>query len=491
MKKIKNLFIILAAMVMVLAMGINAFAADITINGGAEGSEYAAYKLLNATNDATDTSKFAYTLNEKYATVLQEVTGMTEEREIVTYISQLNAKEIRAFADEVYTNIKDMASEYTTDTDVFAGVDQGYYLIAETKTGNPQDTYSLVMLDTAGNDNITVTTKEDKTELEKKVKEKNDSTGEESDWQDAADYDIGDVIPFQLTAIVESKYADYSNYYYVFHDTMSAGLTFDADSVKVTVDGTEITEGYEVVTEHLADGCTFEVRFADLKKIASVQAGSKITVAYHAVLNENAVIGVEGNSNKAKLEYSNNPYGEGTGETPEDKVVVFTYELKANKVDKDGEALAGAGFTLYKFDEKANDYVAVGEEITGVTTFSFHGQDAGMYKLVETTVPAGYNKADDIIFTVEAVYDTVSDNPKLKKMVVKSADGNVISDGENAVFTVDMTDGTAATNVVNLSGTELPETGGIGTKIFYTVGAVLMIAAAVFMINRKHITKTK
>ncbi|MCF0230656.1 MAG: isopeptide-forming domain-containing fimbrial protein, partial [Parasporobacterium sp.] len=187
---------------------------------------------------------------------------------------------------------------------------------------------------------------------------------------------------------------------------------------------------------------TFEVRFADLKQIASVQAGSKVTVAYHAVLNENAVIGVEGNSNKAKLEYSNNPYGDGTGETPEDKVVVFTYELKANKVDKDGEALAGAGFTLYKFDEKANDYVAVGEEITGVTTFSFHGQDAGMYKLVETTVPAGYNKADDIIFTVEAVYDTVSDNPKLKKMVVKSADGNVISRksiSENVDITADNT----------------------------------------------------
>lgn len=491
MKKIKNLFVIVATMVMVLSMGINALAADITISGGAEGSEYAAYKLLNATNDATDTSKFAYTLNEKYAVVLQEITGKTEERAIVTYISELNAEEVRDFADKVYAKIKDMAPEYTTDAEVFAGVDQGYYLIAETKTGNAQDTYSLVMLDTAGNEDITVTTKEDKTELEKKVKEKNDSTGEESDWQDAADYDIGDAVPFQLTATVEAKYGDYSKYYFAFHDTMSAGLTFDKDSVKVLVDGVEISAGYDVVTEGLGDNCTFEVRFADLKQIASVQAGSKIVVEYNAVLNENAVIGIAGNPNTAKLEYSNNPYGDGTGETPEDKVVVFTYELKANKVDKEGQALAGAGFTLYKFDKKANDYVAVGAEITGVTTFSFSGQDAGQYKLVETTVPAGYNKADDIVFQVEAAYDTVSDNPTIKKLVVKDANGTVISDGENAVFTVDMTSGAAATNVVNLSGTELPETGGIGTKIFYTVGAVLMIGAAVFMITRKRVTKAK
>lgn len=491
MKKIKRLFAFAAAMVMVLAMGINVSAADITIDGGAKGAEYAAYMLLNATNDETDTTKFAYTLNEKYAEVLQNVTGKTEERDIVAYISELNAEGIRDFADAVYAQVKDMTPEYTTSTDAFTGVEQGYYLIAETKTGDAQDTYSLVMLDTAGNEDITVTTKEDKPELEKKVKETNDSTGEVSDWQDAADYDMGDEVPFQLTGTVESKYENYSNYYYAFHDTMSAGLTFDADSVKVLVDGAEVTEGYEVVTEDLEDGCTFEVRFADLKQIASVKAGSEIIVEYTAVLNENAVIGAAGNPNKAKLEYSNNPYGDGTGETPEDKVTVFTYELTANKVDKDGEALEGAGFTLYKFDAEADDYVAVGEEITGVTTFTFTGQDAGQYKLVETTVPAGYNKADDVFFTVEAVYDTLSDNPQLTKMVVKDADGNIISDGENPVFAVDMTAGQAATNVVNLSGTELPETGGIGTKIFYTVGAVLMIAAAVFMITRKRTTKTK
>lgn len=487
MKSMKKLFAVMAVMIMTFTMGMSVFAADITIKGGTSGSEYAAYKLLNATDGGN--GKFAYTVNEKYEAALQKATGKTAEREIVDYISNLNAEGTRTFADAVYAEIKGTAPDAVTSTDKFTNVEQGYYLIEETKTGDVQDTYSLVMLDTAGKNNVEVTTKEEKTEIEKKVKEKNDSTGTESDWQDAADYDIGDVIPFQLTGTIEENYDNYKTYYYAFHDTMSKGLTFDADSVKVMVDGTVLNNGYEVITEGLTDGDTFEVRFADLKKIASVKAGSKITLTYSASLNKDAVIGSVGNTNTAKLEYSNNPYGDGTGETPEDKVVVFTYKMEANKVDADGKALQGAGFTLYKYDADAKDYKAVGNEIKGVTTFTFKGLDAGQYKLVETTIPDGYNKADDMLFSVEAVYDTQSDAPKLTKLVIKDADGNLISDGENAVFAVDMATGSAVTNVVNLSGTELPETGGMGTKIFYTVGAILMISAAVLLITKKRTAK--
>ena len=130
-------------------------------------------------------------------------------------------------------------------------------------------------------------------------------------------------------------------------------------------------------------------------------------------------------------------------------------------------------------------YQAVGEEIFGVTTFNFSGQDAGLYKLVETTVPDGYNKADDTIFFLEAEYDTNADNPKLTKLVIRDEDGNVISDGEDAVFTINLAKGTASTDVVNVSGTELPSTGGIGTKIFYSLGGVLMFGAATLIVVRK------
>jgi len=487
MKKLKKLFAAMVAMVMAFAMGVTVYAADITITNGAAGSEYAAYRLLNATDGGE--GKFAYTLNDKYAAALKEVTGKTEDKDVINYISGLDADGIRAFADAVFAKIKTLEPETKTSDDKFSGVDQGYYLIAETKTGDEGDTYSLVMLDTAGNDSVTVTTKEDRPELEKKVKEKNDSTGAESDWQDAADYDIGDNVPFQLTGTVDAKYDKYGSYYYAFHDTMSDGLTFNADSVTVTVDGTAVTTGYEVVTEDIDDGCTFEVRFADLKNIKAVKAGSKVVVNYTAKLNENAVIGEGGNTNVSKLEYSNNPYGDGTGVTPEDKVIVFTYNLIANKVDGNNAPLEGAGFTLYKLDSTTGDYVAVGNEITGVTTFYFKGVDAGRYKLVETTVPAGYNKADDLVFSVEATYDTTSDNPELKTLVVKDASGKVVSEGTEAIFTATLRTGAVSTDVQNLSGTELPATGGIGTKIFYTVGAIIMIVAAVLLITRKRTAK--
>lgn len=487
MKKLKKLFAAMVAMVMAFAMGVTVYAADITITNGAAGSEYAAYRLLNATDGGE--GKFAYTLNDKYAAALKEVTGKTEDKDVINYISGLDADGIRAFADAVFAKIKTLEPETKTSNDKFSGVDQGYYLIAETKTGDEGDTYSLVMLDTAGNDSVTVTTKEDRPELEKKVKEKNDSTGAESDWQDAADYDIGDNVPFQLTGTVDAKYDNYGSYYYAFHDTMSDGLTFNADSVTVTVDGTAVTTGYEVVTEDLDDSCTFEVRFADLKNIEAVKAGSKVVVNYTAKLNENAVIGEGGNTNVSKLEYSNNPYGDGTGVTPEDKVIVFTYNLIANKVDGNNAPLEGAGFTLYKLDSTTGDYVAVGNEITGVTTFYFKGVDAGQYKLVETTVPAGYNKADDLVFSVEATYDTTSDNPELKTLVVKDASGKVVSEGTEAIFTATLRTGAVSTDVQNLSGTELPATGGIGTKIFYTVGAIIMIVAAVLLIARKRTAK--
>lgn len=492
----KKLFGLLLAFTLACAMAVTTNAANITITGGASGSGYAAYKLMSAT-DGGD-GKFSYTVNSKYSSVLQEVSGKTTDAEVISYVSRLDAAGTRTFADAVYAKVKSMSADYTTTTSSFSGVDQGYYLIVETKTGSTTDTYSLVMLDTAGKDDISIATKEGTPELTKKVKEKNDSTGTTSDWQDGADYDIGDTVPFQLTGTLPDNYANYKTYAYTFHDKMSSGLTFNASSVVVKVDGTEIAaSNYTVVSSNLTDGCTFEVQFTDLKQIASITASSKITVEFNATLNDNAKIGSEGNPNVAYLEYSNNPYdttNPTTGKTPEDKVIVFTYKLVANKTDKDGNALAGAGFTLYKLkkgvDGAADSYEAVGSEITGVTTFNFSGLDAGTYKLVETTVPAGYNKAEDLVFEVVATYDTDSAAPSLTDITIKNSDGTVIS-GEGKVFTTNLADGTATTNVVNNSGTELPSTGGMGTTIFYVVGTILVLGAAVLLITRKRMSANK
>ena len=178
----------------------------------------------------------------------------------------------------------------------------------------------------------------------------------------------------------------------VFHDTLSEGLTLDAASAKVFMydtkyqadvdtdlnDGKDVTDKFTVTTSGLTDGCTFEVGCENVFSIEGVTKDTAFVVYYEAELNENAVIGAIGNPNEVYLEFSNNPYGEGTGNTEKDEVVVYTYQLVINKTDSHGHALKGAGFTLYKKD-LAGVYNAVSSELKGddMTTFTWSGLDDG------------------------------------------------------------------------------------------------------------------
>lgn len=500
MKLFKKLasFILAFAMVMAIAMPSVVMAADgkstITIDGATAGSEYVAYKLFDATDDGN--GHFSYTVNSKYEAVLKEVTGKTSGAEIVKYLNGIkdNAAAVREFADKVYAKVKDMTVDYTATNGTFADVDQGYYLIAQTKIGT-NEAYSLVMLGTAGKKALTVTPKTGVPTFEKKIKEKNDSTGVESDWQDASDYDIGDKVPFKLTGTVSDKYDNYKTYYYAFHDKMDDTLQFNSNSVVVKINGNEIDKSKYTLNTTTSDGCTFEVIFNDLKTVSPTKP-ENVTVEYTATLKDTAKLGSEGNFNKGKLEFNNNPYYEGEGkpekpgETPWDEVVVFTYKLIANKTDGQGNALAGAGFTLYKFDKDTNAYVKVKEIEAGKTTkFEFTGADAGKYKLVETTVPDGYNKADDLVFEVKGTYEAVNNTdplkaPALTKLEILDEKGNSIT-GEDKVFTTNLVDGTATTNIKNLTGSELPSTGGMGTIVLYAAGTLMILAAAAFLVMKK------
>lgn len=500
MKLFKKLasFILAFAMVMAIAMPSVVMAADgkstITVDGATAGSEYVAYKLFNATDDGN--GHFSYTVNSKYETVLKEVTGKSTGAEIVKYLDGIkdNATAVREFADKVYAKVKTMDVDYTAANGVFAEVDQGYYLIAQTKIGT-NEAYSLVMLGTAGKNNLKITPKTGVPTFEKKIKEKNDSTGVESGWQDASDYDIGDKVPFKLTGTVSDKYDNYKTYYYAFHDKMDDTLEFNADSVVVKIDGKEVAKEKYTLNTKTTDGCTFEVVFNDLKTVSPTKP-ENVTVEYTATLKDTAKLGSVGNFNKGKLEFNNNPYYEGEGkpetpgETPWDEVVVFTYKLIANKTDGQGDALAGAGFTLYKFNKDTDDYVKVKEIEAGETTkFEFTGADAGKYKLVETTVPDGYNKADDLVFEVKGTYEAVNKTdplkaPTLTKLEIFDEKGNSIT-GEDKVFTTNLAAGTATTNIKNLTGSELPSTGGMGTTVLYAAGTLMILAAAAFLVMKK------
>ena len=236
----------------------------------------------------------------------------------------------------------------------------------------------------------------------------------------------------------------------------------------------DVTGDFTITTTGLTDGCTFEVGCDNVYKIEGVTKDTAFVVYYEATLNEGAVIGGTGNPNEVYLEFSNNPYGEGTGETEKDKVVVFTYEMIVNKVDSHGHALEGAGFTLYK-KNLAGVYVALGTELKGddMTTFTWSGLDDGDYKLVESTVPQGYNKMADIQFSISAEHSEVSGEPTLTLL-----DGGLMGEGN-------VTTGTITKDIVNNTGAVLPETGAEGTFLFILGGSLLAIMAAVFMITRK------
>ncbi len=368
----------------------------------------------------------------------------------------------------------------------------GYYLIKD-KDGSVSGTDANTLYITKVVGDVTISPKSDVPSFQKKVKDVNDSTGDTSDWQDSADYDIGDDVPFQLKATLPSNYANYKTYYLAFHDVEEKGLSFNPNSVKVAVDNTLVdSDKYTVKTTGFTDGCTFEVVFTDLKTAVAATNGSEITVDYTSTLTADATLGDQGNVNKAMLQFSNNPNSEQggestpTGETPWDNVIVFTYKVVVNKVNENKEALKGAAFKLEKklkdgTTKPVKEFTA-GED----TSFTFSGLDDGDYVLTETTTPAGYNTIKPITFTVTADHK-VEWTTGERTDVLTNLSGNAAS-GE-ITLAADKTAGSLTADVVNVKGSNLPSTGGMGTTILYAAGAAIVLVAAfgiAFAVRRRN-----
>lgn len=498
-KAMKKLMAALLAVAMVCAMAIPAFADGssststaavtmYTITAPANGHTYEIYQIFTGDYDSSNPSMLT---NIKWGTNGKGGTaGEAVDQTILDELSGVASSasdSAKLAVIEKYVTLTNPVKTIVNGGSV--EVVGGYYLIKD-KDGSlsgsePYTTYLVKVVGT-----VTITPKSnDVPEFKKKLKDTNDTTGNVSPWQDSADYDIDDYIPFRLQGTVPEDYDSYSKYYYAFHDKEEKGLTFDPSSVEVFVGdeetGTKITTGYTVVTSP-TDGCTFEIVFDDLKKVTSVTAGSTITVTYKSQLNENAVLGAHGNVNTAKLEYSNNPRdnGTGTGTTPWDNVIVFTYKVVVNKVDQAGHPLDGAQFTLTKKINGADDFVQTMTIDAGnKALFTLSGLDDGEYTLTETVTPANYNTISPITFTVNAAHEIEWDSISTRDNVLTSLSGDK-KVGE-ITFSVDKTAGTLTTNVINKIGTTLPGTGGIGTTIFYVIGGGLMVAAAILLITKK------
>lgn len=491
----KKLFAVLLALTLVLSMGTIALAADevtgtITISNAVNGATYDIYKMFDFTpiEGSASNGRYSYA-SDAWKTFVEgdasaylafdedtgtiKWNGATSKDDAGNDIADPVAVAALAKAAVAYAKANSIAptASKTAPADgtvEFTDVALGYYAI-DTSLGN---ICALTNVDNT----FVAHEKNQKPDIEKKIIE----NGQEVDANNVA---IGDTVTYKTTVTVGKGQTDY-----IVHDTMSEGLTFvDANNdgkIDVTVTASDgSTPVYTVTTPGADDGCTFEVAF-DNDYIAGLKDVIEIEIVYEATLNENAVVGSTGNPNTVVLEYKNENDVENTDE---DIVITYTTKLVVDKVDGEGNPLAGAGFTLYKEDAEGN-WAPIGDEqlITALTAgeeaiYTWNGLEEGDYKLVETTTPDGYNTAKDIEFTITCdepetvvtVADTANWDETVSEQVAESAD-----DEGNGLDIFEAT-------VVNKTGSLLPETGGIGTTIFYIVGSVLMLAALVILVSKK------
>ena len=443
--------------------------------------------------------------------------------DIVSGYSGENASKAETFAKLAAQSRK--GSGTAAVGNVIEGLNTGYYIVVDTEAASKGNytSFTLGMLTVVTGENATATVKRDFPSFDKQIGDINDTTDAANTYtfNEAADHDMGDAVPFKLIASVPSNIAKYDTYKMIFHDDLQADVfTFNQDSVKVTyyasssdTTGTDVTKAFTTALSTAEDKSKFEshtdgtedftVTCNNIKGIDSITltSGGHFEIQYTATLTKKANMGAKGNWNGAYLEYSNNPNvsGEGdtdnTGKSPTDYCVAFTYQTVIDKIDGITKApLAGAEFTLEKkMEDGSKKKIDVVTAVEG-TRFMFNGLDDGTYVLTESKVPDKYNGIEPITFTISATEDQTDGSEALTSL---TADG-----GARATFTSgkvyllnDTTEATGSDNgsvkttIENLKGSTLPSTGGIGTTMFYVGGGVLVAGAGVRLITKKRAKK--
>jgi fimbrial isopeptide formation D2 family protein/LPXTG-motif cell wall-anchored protein len=482
------------------------------------------------------------------------------------------------------------------DTDLAAG----YWLITDSYTaGDTNDAVSKFVLKVSGSEApIEIKPKKSAPTVVKKVQENSDvddydGNGETGDnWNDVADYNIGDAVPFKLYGTMPSTLNDYGSYFYMFTDTLGTQfnqpetvtvnvgnktLVFtltDGKYVLPTADQLEwnydTSDESKVVKVPTTDGnCrvkwdansyTLKVTFEDIKKYAGVDTDTVVTVQYDAVLNNTANIGLNGQENKVKLTYTNNPnvtYNPSTDtpntpdipdipetpglpdtpdipetpsdqpekpdtpgtpdiptdNTPEDKVIVFTYQQNIKKVDAaTGDALS-AKFVLSKGSGEAKKYVkldgngrvtawvASEADATLIETnastglYCIKGLDQGMYTLTEKVAPNGYNEIGGVVLEIDAEtangqnWNGTASAALTEIALDVSGDSHGSNDSASLSAADQETNGIVQAKITNEKGIKLPSTGGIGTTLFILGGGCAAGIGGIYLISKKRAGK--
>ncbi len=575
MKRIKSLAAILLSLTMVMLLVVPAFAAgpySITIQNDKEGHIYEAYQIF-AGDVASDEAQEGNAEGPILSNIIwgngvngtdllvalkaadaEKYGGCETAADIAEALGADNATaaDAAAFAEIAarhLTNAEGTATEPVEGNYVINNLAAGYYLVKD-QNGSLEgdaDTATEYIVQVLGN--VTMEPKDsDIPTVEKKVSDEEYTQYEGAQgpgyqppygygYNDVADWDIGDSVPFKLIGSIPDMSA-YDTYEYIFTDTLSNGLTLQADTIKVYIarNPYDQVNNYEPLimgADYTLDvqnvgangGGSFSIAFEDLKTNRYLTGANKeeyhyVIVTYDATLNTNAVIGLDGNPNSVDLQFSNNPNGDGLGRTTEDTVIVFTYELDGTKVDGANidTKLEGAEFVLlngghtqvahiengklvgwvnlpdgynngnyeeipYEVWEAFNETTNVIMTSTAEGVFGVSGLDDGTYYLMEIKAPTGYNLLDhDLEIVIAATTEngqTWDDGIPANALTALtiSVDGGNAENGNAET-------GAVALTVRNNQGSTLPETGGIGTTLFYVIGGLLVIGAGILLIVR-------
>lgn len=562
MKKLVSRFMaVLMAMTMILSMSMTAFAADapkgtLTVNNTVAGKTLDLYQIFTATKNGDNV---AYTLNSAYEGFFQSkisdastLTGEALSEKAYAYVKDqvgTDGSNGAAFAKDIMGwilgNTTTVEATHTTattgaDTTVISGLAYGYYVVyplgaTDTSTAPGNETVkSVASLVSVTGDDATVNMKSNYPTVDKKIIPAQSGSGitvgaivdaswdgshqmelddennpedtiaphSESDEKKAGDFGIGDTVTYQLTSKVPDM-TGYNSYTFKFSDTLSKGLDLkEVLSVKV---------GNTTLTAKKSGTNTYALAYDQAKRTLTVtlndfynsyknRVGETITVVYTATLNKDAVIGMNPNTNKAVVEYSNNPSTGGTG-TSEPSIVdvhtfnftIFKYYLK----DETKTGLANAEFELYKANEAGDaadenakiNIVDEGKGVyrqatadeakaTGFTSVKIvsdadgkvlvKGLDAGTYYLRETKAPEGYNKLlSDIKVEIKANYDETTG--KLTSYSVDYTYNGTKTTG----IAITTKDNSPEVAVENKTGAQLPSTGSKGALMVTLAGIVL------------------
>lgn len=504
MKTIKKVVAVLVAAVMVMAMGITAFAEEATVAAGKGsltvrvkkdnsnsllGQTLKLYKLFDLTvSGESGNEKYGYTVNPVYKDILKKVLNLDDTAEDIEYYNAINQKtdaaDIKKFAEDLSKEVLIGGESATVEaTDIqaekeytFSDLDYGYYLVYQTGTSELQSSLTSVWKE---NNEISL-----KGSTPTIVKTATPETVE-----------IGEIVTYTVKGKIPNT-TGYQDYVYKIHDKLSTGLDFtDVDGVKpsdnnynvsVTIAGGQPENLTAILSG--ADKRTMTLELSQWVQTKQDQVGKEFTVTYYAKVNKAAVVTEQ---NEAKLEFGNEPNH--TTMTKPSVAKTPTYPLNINKTNEKNTILPGATFRLFKNLEDANknqnaikfdgvegkytvaenktsgneDVVSGATNVGNGYNLQLNGLKAGDYYLVETKAPDGYNKVSAPIKITITKSTTEDVNGWTLTAEGADVEGNILK-------------------VINKAGALLPETGGMGTILFTVIAVILIAGVAIsFVVSRR------